>query len=535
MANDKTVISIPSLYFYQYGVNISKFMGNVTYNEGIYLTDTTPKTYSKSVVRIYKNPNFPKKIYLVSKDTSLLQAISKKVISVSSDPTINTEFVNYYRDYDSGEISYKDYFDVDSRDTLSRYSIFSQPSNVSTINYDDNSLVNKTINLYTLSEEAINKIETNFGNIVFSDVSYETAISQSFDIKASYLLKAKSILADYGNDNETYNRSEVELFNASLFENWDSTKSYKNITPLVDTDLIIKNSYTIKKTKSINFSDFIEQKHDNLWIQKVFLNNLTTPYGKDYDDILQEEFTKYSYILSVKYSIPFSSTGYYDDNYSYNWVPMYGDTFNRYTNEYGALEEDSSEKLADIRGKNIFLRKTKLLSSNDNGVLEYDRELSVVPDEPLKNFLFFHKSPDITNAATYISDLNTIIEDYSRLGTFTHAESNIFDKKPILDFSKDFNVPDAYKKTREEIDGYISTYTKPENVDFYSNVTETRYLQEKSLDQETDLATMYVLNDEYKNYQLGFVPDDLETTVYELELDEELHIYNGSFVVVEIE
>jgi len=61
MSVDKTIISIPSLYFYQYAPNTAGSLSQLTYNEGIYIdASSIGKTYAKSVVRVKKNKNNPK-------------------------------------------------------------------------------------------------------------------------------------------------------------------------------------------------------------------------------------------------------------------------------------------------------------------------------------------------------------------------------------------------------------------------------------------------------------------------------------------
>lgn len=560
MAKDKTIISIPPLYFYQYAPNTAANFSELTYNEGIYLkSDSLSKTYPKSVARIYKNPNKPNKIYLISKDSSILQAISKYL----SPTEIDTAYLNQQRPeslrgelYRSTSVSeYSAYFNVDA-DTLESYSVFAQPTNIADVSYDDNSLVGKTINFYTLSDAAIKKFETDIGNAIFQDFSYDSATTREWSIEPSYLLRAKSISADYSNDKNSYSKGEAELFMASLFQQWTSDK-YSKVSSLVETDLELKDSFTIKKTRSINFNDYIEQKYENLWVQKVITDNIFIgTYDPSKVDVsadspintLRSAFTNGSYLISVKYT----NNQYWQDgiiydtgddsskSYLFNWTPLYGSTYNKFPDANGELHDYTTEKLSDIRGKNIVLRRSKLHSSNNEPILN-ERELDVVPDEPLDNFLFFNRST--TMVANITSESSTNVEEHieqdSYLGSFKQLQTKIFNKDSSISFSSDFKYPNAGIYGPNLLDTYITSVTaiggKYENIDFYSDITETRYLQEKSINEDRDLTTMYILNDQYTYSELGFVPDDLETIIYEIELDEEINIQQGSFIVVEIE
>ncbi len=92
MPVDKTLIKVPKIAFTQLYPNVVSNFNQVTYNEGIYIYNESKKaTYPKSVIRIYKNPNNPKKVYFAAKDTSLLENYVLNLINIGATKEDNPE------------------------------------------------------------------------------------------------------------------------------------------------------------------------------------------------------------------------------------------------------------------------------------------------------------------------------------------------------------------------------------------------------------------------------------------------------------
>ena len=72
------------------------------------------------------------------------------------------------------------------------------------------------------------------------------------------------------------------------------------------------------------------------------------------------------------------------------------------------------------------------------------------------------------------------------------------------------------------------------DVDIYAFGNQTRIDQIENL-TDSNKSTLYVLNNNWVYSSYGFIPDDPQSVIYEIELENELEIENGTFMVVEIE
>lgn len=651
MPRDRTVIYVPPLKNTQFALNVSENVMDTTYNEGIYITDDSlTKTYPKSVVRIYKNPNLPKKIYLVSKDSSNLDAVLRIASPALVDATTSFDAVKL-------STAITPYLSLNYLD-LQKYSNFKQPSNITNLNFEDNSLIGKSLNLYTLSlttlykignivnnetaflgesccyvfptrsvdgtfnsgigptrrfrrefdinlgaesnlvlrggpsegilEERLNSLGSNtVGSVLAEDSTIESInnegitslISQSelldTSIEGSYLLRGKSLIAQSYNDRNECPESCPTVFNQIIYDNSDY-KIKNKIGSLTELDLAFWKKLKITKTKSINFSDYLEQKHENVWVQKVDSNNLPNTWAS-LDEDFYSHFTKKSYIISQKL---FDSN---NDSFglSYKWYPLYSsdpqniDALSNNLNNYNNKQfNDNYESLSSLKDKFLFFRKTKAISNDKQNTI-FERQLNKIPDETLKEFIFFNdsyalsrgsagitiynNSPESAEGKAYRYSYNQMKDYYLVKGGLTHSPRTIFGVEQEIAFNTNQVYVDAYTKTNTEVQaigdlikytepgstsakyldnlGFPNVYYEKESTDFYTNDSKARYLQEKSLDTERDLTDLYVFKKDFESefYLFGFVPDDPESTIYELELEEELDIENGTFMVVEIE
>lgn len=476
MAKDKTVISIPSLYYYQYAPNTAANMSQLTYNEGIYIDTTSLSvTYPKSVVRVYKNKTNPKKIYLLSKDTTIFEAVAKKY--ANSD--------NSEEDIVRNWPSLDDYLYYD-RESYPKYSTFTQPSNF--ISLDINSLTGKTINFYSLNtssydsivnslkgEEVPQVLENSRDIVTKSGVIIGTEdineVTASSYVGGSYILKSKSLLSDFTNKPTSFTEKQLNIFNASVYAYWfDKQATINNIKSLSYNDISLFKSTKINNVDNFNFNSFVEYKYENLWVQKI------DNYASSQDESIAN---------------------------NYVFVDLQNSDY---------LLTDEDEMLINIVGKFCLLVKNDILLD------EYykNKELfvgnsAIRPDNDNK---IYGKVSRLLDEASAFS--------YSSLG---RSGRSIFSQQNSLNFN-DYNVNDLSESEISE--------TKPL---IFLRSNSYRITQFNNLDQNNDLTTLYIFNDNISDQwdKYGFIPDDPNTTIYELQLEEELDVENGSFLVVEIE
>lgn len=596
MTKDKTVISIPPIYFYQYGPNLASLIGAYTYNEGIYLkNESLSKTYAKSVVRIYKNPKIPKKIYLFSKDTSLYEAFAGQYKTSSFDEVssyIGQDFAQQYLGTDE--------------DTLKKFSLFKQPENF--ISLDQNTLNNKTINFYTLTTDSINtlgkviesfetetttdtniellenfissinewkdflgcdgdgiltvdtppsfeqtldntnkaaeivaKITANYSdlvdNSVFSESDYltnlsiittslpfvttistldttcqysdyiigalqkmkETYAQSNIDkwttqptnfaqdsylntIQTSYYLKSKSIIADYGNDNKTYTRTLTNLFEQTVYTNWGGPNYTGQLGALNETDIQLYKSTTISKTKQFDFSEYVENKYSNLWVQKI--DRYKSGESSDVYD---------NYVFLDPYNVD-SSAG------------------PEILRENRDTPTEKDQILLNMKGKYCLLIKKDVYLFDTYTNRDYFIANSDI--RPDTEYVYGKVSWTVPEGNTYA---------YAALG---RQENKILGSDYSINFN-DYNIQEVNSSDLASEKPYI-----------YIDSLSKRKTQFENFSFDTGLSTLYIFNDSFQQEQeekYGFVMDDPYDTVYEIELEEELDIENGTFMVVEIE
>jgi hypothetical protein len=212
-------------------------------------------------MRVYKNQNNPKKIYLLSKDTSIIQAASSYVSNTQTFvpgtmPTWDAAIV----DEIEANSDYGIYFSKDT-ENLQNYSKFKQPSNLKDLNFENSSINGKTINFYKLTND------DEFTDL-YSDPSADELAGNVKEnlITYGYLLKAKSSISDYSEDDSKYNDSFITLFNSTLFHNFSKPSDLRLLT---DNDVVIEKSVKISKSSVIDFQQYIDRTYTNIWIQKI--------------------------------------------------------------------------------------------------------------------------------------------------------------------------------------------------------------------------------------------------------------------------
>jgi hypothetical protein len=468
MPQDKTIIKVPSIAYTQVVPNIANNVSELLYNEGIYINrQSLSALYPKSVVRIYKNVNNPKKIYLLSKDTSLMDAISNATKS-GTRSTENEIIANP---------SYQQYVSTDE-EQLVKYSKFTQPSNITTLDFTNSSLNGKQVNFYVLSAESyVSLYQTLSGEVVRqvledsgeyrtlngllrnSDVPLNQLVNYD-ETTYSYLLKSKSIVTDFSENSSSAQSKLASVFNASLYAYWQESGSFSKLKPLTEYEISLYKTKNITSARAIDFSQYVDKKYDSIWTQKVD-NEIAYAGPNSVND---------SYVISAY------------DTYAESWF-----TF-RYNPTFVTFPDSNS--IEYLYGKNLFfLKQDSIIGESSN-----NRQLfKMFGDESTISFDRYYRSGDTTEV----------------YGAFRQNTYEIFDSSYILDL------------------------TSSSTTDIYKYANSIRNTQISNL-RNSDLSTIYVLKNTYDYTQFGFVPDNPEQVVYEIELDEELEIQNGAFAVVEI-
>lgn len=475
MSIDKTVIKIPKVILTQYYPNVVNNVNELVYNEGIYLKKSSlSATYPKSVVRVFKNPLFPKKVYLVSKDTLPIQQAAYWIGRTSTYDGINQvwtsnvgSFSGNSNDLKASYGAYVPYLKLEE-ENIKNYSTLKQPENLTNLNFEDGSLTGKKINFYRLSPE-LRVSDTTYAN----NTPIELNLIEDYNLT----LKNRSSKTDYMFDGTNNRENEVFLLNQLLFSN---IGSFDNVSNLVET-MLESNSLSmtknVVKTKAISYSDFVENTYENLWVQ---INEYSQQDSNGYKNIPN------TYILTNN-----------DNRY-----PIGNDT-----GDIENVEFSDGSNISTLLNKIVFIKKP-------NDYIPYINERQ------------FFKVSEIERFAKLFNDPLT---DNSAFGALRQNNYEIFDTEQILSFSNAreiFNEQAIFGK-------YIySSYEDATTEDY----TYYRDQQRATLNNES-FSTLSVLNEDINTESFrNVIPDDINsTTIYELELDEELDVKNGAFLVVEIE
>lgn len=488
MSVDKTIIQIPSIYFSQYVPNVASNFNQFTYNEGIYIdSKSANKTYPKSVVRVYKNKNYPKKIYLLSKDTTILDALSQAYSILPPSYTA--------KDVVNNVPIIERYLDV-SVENLTKYSKFSQPSNF--VSLDFNSIIGKTINFYCLNSSSIEKIGTNLNGEPSSEAPAAstrpgnyTDLEDSSQLLVSYYLKTKSLISDYINTPDSYTNEQINVFNGAFYYYWfDKEATINSVGTLTSNDLVLYNTYKIKKTKTIDFSQYVDKKYQNVWVQKIDSEVESSGAGQNY--VIAEEDTSEA------------------EDSSSRWFPLY--SYIKGEEGEGTTTFSDGTEFDYLADKFIYIQKNDFTLTNQS----YERELfSLSESRPFGLFERSIRGDSATGYFDYIGSLNRI-------------------QTSILDSQYELFIPDK---------SYINEYYGGDSVksplNYLQNSTNRIEQYTENFDRTRHLSNIYVLNSLYKEQrrELGqLFPDSPDNAiVYEIELEQEIEIDNGAFMVVEIE
>lgn len=494
MPVDKTVIKVPKIAFTQLFPNVVSNFNQVTYNEGIYIYNESKKaTYPKSVIRIYKNPNNPKKVYFAAKDTSLLENYVLNLINIGATKDDNPESFKSVAPYN--EQSYY-WSRTETEDSYRDYSLFSQPNNLIL----NENITEKTLNLYRVpqSSEQI---------AYLSSLNSDSRINNNF-YEYGVFLKAKSVILD----NEQYDSYEPNKYLSSInyeidsgsFENktllyekflFNDIENVDSITPLFETELELFENATIKSVNKINFSEFIVRKFDNLLVADsngFLFPDKSESGGETYlqinvDSKMMVLFKKSSTNDSVYYPI-YSSID--DEDYvGYKTELPEPSVAQSNDDEEGQLLIDLSINYLDDK---------KILFVKDNNLVSTTKDYEMVDVKDILNYRFYSYNPGNLLNVKFDGSLNLKKRGFESFG---------IEKRLNLEYEKDYVKIKPSVDTGVEIESYGDTQLN---------------------------STMYVFKDSFNYSKYNFFPVDFNETIYEFELDKELDISNGAFVVAEI-
>jgi hypothetical protein len=488
MPKDKSVISIPSTSKIVVFPNVAANFSTAIYNEGIYITKSSIlATYPKSVVRIYKNPSNPKKIYFAAKDTSLLESfvfdlVNKGQTKDSNPDSFRESSTSYFWDRAGSESSYRD------------FSSFSQPRN---LEIEQSQVLNKSINLYSIP-------------LVSQQVSYMSSLNTDTEINNLFLqygmfLKAKSSISDYesydlySSNKATTNTAEtsgswinrVGLYEKFLFNQLTSSSDIesdlKTIQPLYEKDLQLDKSVKILNVNKITFSDFVSNNFDK---QFMFVTEGSAFFNE---------------------GKTWSGSGYYSN------IGVQVQTPNYVTFLYNG-EDDQKQNF-------YLLTKGSIFAINEivNGT-ETSNEYSF--DQVFGNSLVALKKQN--SAVNTITDFE-IFNVSNNTKQFRYYDSD-FDRSDYYEgqIEKENNKIFNLNKKLNSLEDYVTLYRT--SVDGLSNFI----IDKEETNPNYARTSVYLFKDSFNYSDYGFIPTDISETIYEFEIDQELDIQNGTFVVAEI-
>ncbi len=514
MPQDKSIISLPSTSKFSVLPNVATNVQQVKYNEGLYVSDSSLKaTYPKSVIRIYKNPNNPKKVYFAAKDTSLLENyvfnLVNKGATKDSDPnTFRTSAETaYYWSRTETEKSYRD------------FSVFSQPYN---LNLETSDVIGKKLNFYTLP-------------IVSQQVLYLSGLNSDSEINLNFkeyniFLKAKSYITDYQNyDSFKSNKAKraeasdvggaeqptvdkAALYQKFLFNQLtgssDIESDLNSIKPLSESELQLNKSVQITNINKIKFSDFVEASYEDE-NGLVFLNDDSIP--KDRTNTSNKTHKK------VKFD---------------KWIEL-GSNYGQFTVlQVDQIEESSTvfkwfvdknlTDLNDIQLKSLF--KDRYVAIKKKNLL-----IDTITDQQLIKPLSYGDSTSYEFGPLYyyVEKDNDIFKEYGY-----YSGSIGYEKNKMFNLNKELYLNTLF--------GNYENYSSVENADFAllynpDRSTDETYFRSYDEPLENILATTYFFDKSFNYSDYGFLATDLDETIYEFELDQELDYENGTYIVAEIE
>ena len=272
-------------------------------------------------------------------------------------------------------------------------------------------------------------------------------------------------------------------------------EDYNNISPLSETDLELFDNATIKSVNKINFSDFIVRKFDDLLVADsngFLFPDKSASGGETY---LQVNVDSKMVILFKK--SPTSDSVYY---------PIYDSIDDEdYSGYKTELPEPSVAQPDDEEGQLLidlsvdYLDNKKILFIKDNNIVSTIKDYEMVDVKAILNYRFYSYDSGPLLNVKFNGSLNLQKRGFETFG---------IQKRLDLEYSKDYVKIKPFIDTGVEIESFGNTQLN---------------------------SSMYVFKDSFNYSKYNFFPIDFNETIYEFELDKELNVSNGAFVVAEIE
>lgn len=277
MAIDRSVITIPPLM----SVNATDKVTvpqQITFNNGVFILNSSlGKPLTKSLYKVWSKGN---KVYLFERETT---GIEKVIDSLASQTTRTFKIGGSDSDFafvnaEGTQIAEK------QADRLFLTSVFNQYNNTADnvnktlstyqpytntlVSSNFNNYINKTFNVYSLKPDIV----TNYLQFAKSTQELTSLVNMNLFLRLKSLFSSKEINKDYYNY-FTYLLTHWGLFGideVSFSSFQEKTRSdtlkQKLKAPLLEQDLVLRNSINVSNAKQLSFSTANVERFDNVFI-----------------------------------------------------------------------------------------------------------------------------------------------------------------------------------------------------------------------------------------------------------------------------
>lgn len=284
MAIDNSVITIPPLM----SVNATDKVTvpqQVTFNNGVFILNSSlGKPLTKSLYKVWSKGN---KVYLFERETT---AIENVIDSLASQTTRTFKIGGSDSDFafvnaEGTQIAEKQV------DRLFLTSVFNQYNNTADnvnktlstyqpytntlVSSNFNNYINKTFNAYSLKPDIV----TNYLQFAKPTQELTSLVNMNLFLRLKSLFSSKEINKDYYNY-FTYLLTHWGLFGVdevSFSSFQEKTRSdtlkQKLKAPLLEQDLVLRNSINVSNAKQISFSTANVERFDNVFLYDTSENN----------------------------------------------------------------------------------------------------------------------------------------------------------------------------------------------------------------------------------------------------------------------
>jgi len=277
MAIDKSVITIPPLMSVSATDKVT-VPQQITFNNGVFILNSSlGKPLTKSLYKVWSKGN---KIYLLERETTLIEKIMH---SLSSQVVRNFKIGGSDSDFafvngDGTQIAEKQIDRLLLTSVFNQYNNTADNANKTLSTYEPytnalvssnfNNYIDKTFNAYSLKPEIV----TNYLQFAKPTQELASLVNMNLFLRLKSLFSSKEINKDYYNY-FTYLFTHWGLFGVdevsfSSFEQKprSDTLKQKLKAPLLEQDLILRNSIKVTNAKQLSFSTANVQRFDNVFV-----------------------------------------------------------------------------------------------------------------------------------------------------------------------------------------------------------------------------------------------------------------------------